>query len=295
MQRSRLVPLLALALLFAAAMPGRAEAKYEFCNKTSYYLFSAIAYESDGALTAHGWWPLRPGECRTVIEEPLAGGRYYTYAESHPAHKGGRQTWGGTYPFCTADGSFNIARDACERGSPNERLFVRVDIGDAKTWTTDFTELDSYTLASARIAGAQRLLRDVGDDPGGVDGTLGNVTRRAIQRAKDNFQIEAPGTVPDALVDALIAQASDQQADFGFRFCNETKFTLWTALAYAEQGILTSRGWFRVQTSECVKVIKDRLPARDFYTYAEAELEDGQIIIWGGDKTLCTSDVRFEI
>src|SRR5690606_6571531 len=96
----------ALAVL-AVLGAGRADAQqqqrpsgWQICNETSYVLEAATGRPDGRAIVVQGWTRLRPGECRTAINAPLARGTHYLYARTSSAHRGGRRQWGGDARLC---------------------------------------------------------------------------------------------------------------------------------------------------------------------------------------------------
>ncbi len=282
------------AALLAAPTPARAQVEY--CNQTSFYLFAAVARELPAGTRSEGWWLLRPGQCRTVVPTPLVADVIYTYAESHQSHLGGIRTWGGRSRLCTGSGLFTIdsQSDCFDRGF-EPREFVRVSVGDDTHWTTNFTETDGYDLEQARLAGAQRLLTDIGYEPGAIDGYIGRRTRQAINRFKAEYGVDDDVIVSDVFLDTLIAHASELQDETGYQFCNQTGIELYAAMGYAEGSDWQSFGWWSLDPGTCTKTLKDGLPAEQIYTYAVGYTQDGETLEWGGDYPLCAADRAFEI
>lgn len=287
------------ALVLAGAFflfPSHASAEYQFCNKTSYVLMSAIGYQDKGRWISEGWWVLQPGRCETVIADPLDKQTYYTFARSVAAHKGGIKYFAGNQRLCVQKDKFRLeGRDDCERRGAIERLFARIEIGETDKWTTSFTETTDFTLERARIAGVQRLLTDLGFRPGRIDGLMGKRTRNGIYKFKRDHGLKVNQELTVELFDALVAEASKIQDTTGYNMCNKTEYLVWAAIGRQIEGDLVSTGWFRLDPETCTKAIKDKLSNNVFYTYAEAESTGGKQIAWGGPHNLCTMDNRFTI
>ena len=288
---------LLLCVGFVSAGSSSARAEFEYCNQTSFYLFTSVGQERDnGTIQSEGWWLVRPGECRTVISRPLRGTTYYTYAESHPAHIGGIRTWGGRTRLCTGDGLYTIEEQGDCFGQDFEpREFARVTVGSETNWTANLTEPNNYQPEAARHAGAQRLLSDIGYDAGVVDGYLGRRTRRAITRFKADYGVEDNTIVSNALLDELVAQAAEVQQETGYQMCNNTGMELWAAMGYAEGSTWHSSGWWSLEPDSCAKTVNDDLPTEIIYSYAVGYTPEGTTMEWGGDYPLCTGDQAFEI
>lgn len=295
-RQGALAVLVVLCALFGSGAGSPAQAEFRFCNNTSFYLFAALGYQKGDSWRSEGWWRLRPGQCRVVLGTPLDQTTYYTYAEAHFAHQGDIRTWAGNTPFCTQEGFFAIVgRENCSRRDYGRRDFDAVEVGNAKSWTTKFTEPESYSEAQARIAGAQRLLGEIGRNAGRIDGYAGRRTRRAIEAAKKDYGIEGEALVPDALIDRLIAEAEGLQNQAGYQFCNRTPYDVWAAIGVDGDGGPVSKGWWQLAPDRCVKAIKDKLTFEKIYSYAEAFPPGQERIIWGGDYEMCTSEAVFAI
>lgn len=285
--------LVSLAFVFT---PSAAHAEYQFCNKTSYVLMSAVGYQDKGRWHSEGWWQIQPGRCETVIAEPLDKKTYYTFARSVTAHKGGIKYFAGNQRFCVSPEKFKLeGRDDCERRNAIERMFTRIDIGDTDKWTTSFTETTDFSLERARVAGVQRLLTDLGKRPGRIDGLMGKRTRDGIYKFKRANGLKVNQELTVELFDNLLVEAGKIQEATGYSMCNETDFLIYAAIGRQIDGNLVSTGWFRLDPDTCMKAIKDNLNNEVFYTYAEAQGTSGKQVAWGGPHNLCTMDNRFTI
>lgn len=292
---SLLFAVLALGIGVTSASP--AHAQFEYCNHTSFYLFTALGAEArNGDVRTEGWWLVRPGECRVVEPQPLNGGTYFTYAESHPAHSGGIRTWGGRSNLCTNRGLFTIdlQSDCFSRGF-EPRAFSRIELGGESSWTTNLTETSNFSPESARHAAAQRLLNEVDYNAGAVDGYLGQRTRRAINRFKADFDVADSTIVSNELLDSLIAHAAESNELNGYQFCNRTEIPLYAAMGYTEDNAWRTEGWWALAPGSCTKAINETLPADQIYTYAVGYTNEGDPVEFGGDYPLCTGDQAFEI
>jgi len=163
---------------------------WQICNETSYVLEAATARPDGQAILVQGWTHLRPGECRTAINAPLARGTHYLYARTSAAHRGGRNQWGGDARICIDPNrqfSFENPPDCAVQGL-EERLFRRVQINKRDSWRTSFGQAEPYTLARARQAGLQRLLDDAGYD---LYASQRSIDARAIASAIAQFRAAA--------------------------------------------------------------------------------------------------------
>jgi uncharacterized membrane protein len=280
----------------AAASP--AEAKYSLCNKTSYALSAAIGYVDGDRLATRGWWRLRPGQCKVVLTEPTDPGRYFVYAEAIPGHKGPLRAWSGDTPLCVENnGFFNLRnQEICRDDPTRQRNFFDVEVTPAAggNWQTDFAEAANYTVYSAEVAGVQRLLNDLGLANSRIDGSLGRETQRhlALYRKEKNLG-EGP-IIDDATIDSMIEEANSRESKLGLFFCNRTDQPVWSAIGEPKgDKRYESRGWWRLEPADCVKVIKGALAADHYYVYGVIEDARGERRLAGGDKPFCVNAVRF--
>ena len=288
-----------LALLAGlTVLPDTAEAALTACNKTSYVLKAAVGFEARDRAVSRGWFQIEPGQCRALIEGTLEAKTYYTFAHSSPAHMGEMKYFSGAEPFCTEAGpqDFNVAgQQDCEKRGFVQRGFARIETGGNGDWTTSFTENKELSLEEARIAGVQRLLQDIGASDAPIDGFRGAKTNRAVVAFKRKNDLGDDPSLPSALYAALIKAAETSPKTAGFRFCNETDQLAWGAVGYDGAGDPTSTGWFKIPPHGCTDAIKERLRAKLYYSYAEADRKSGGMLVWGGEEKFCTSDDRFVI
>lgn len=288
-----------LAAAVAFTLATAADAKYSLCNKTSYALAAAIGYVDGDRLATRGWWRLRPGQCKVVLTEPTNPGRYFVYAEGIPGHRGPLRAWSGDTELCVEEsGFFNLRnQEVCRDNPSGQRAFFDIEVTPAAggNWQTDFAESANFTVYSAEVAGVQRLLQDVGRAAGSVDGTLGKDTQRLIAGYRKEKNLSDGATIDDELIDALMEDANAREAKLGFFFCNRAEAPVWTAVAIPESdAVYNSRGWWRLEPSECAKIVKGALTKDHFYVYGL--IEDGRADrrLAGGDKSFCTNAVKFD-
>jgi len=287
------------SLIAFAALCGAARAEYSLCNKTSYVISAAIGYEDGERLSTRGWWRLRPGQCQVVLNEQVREARYFVYAEALQAHRGKQRVWSGETPLCVEEtGFFTLRNQAACRDDPRRQRFfsaVSVTAESKGDWRTDFTEELDFSVISARAAGMQRLLTDVGYDVGEVDGNPGRKTQLDLAKFKRENEI-APGASDDQVVDALVRLALERSAKLGLFFCNDAEQPVWGALAeQVDPDAYEARGWWRIEAESCVRVIKDDLPSDHYFVYGVMEDEARDRPIADFDREFCVSPVKFEI
>lgn len=278
-------------------------ANYQLCNRTSYVLDGAIAFQEGEDWKSRGWVRLAPGECGVALAGAIAGGDYYVFARSIEVHQGRTQYFSGNERFCTADGSFEIeGRDQCAvRGyDANEFLPVRTEPGD--DWVTTFSEASDHTAEQAQIAGAQRLLQDNGFKLARIDGIAARNTIRAVEAYQRSIGVAASGQIDALLIERLIESAGEEQAKSGLDLCNKTAHLIWSAIGYRTIEGDMSSGWVRIEPGQCRKAIKGKLTEREYFVYAEmaddreAPARSGDDrSVWSGEMRFCTKPTRFEI
>ena len=271
---------------------------YTFCNRTSYALDLAVGIRNGGLFASRGWWTIRAGECKVVIQGPLAQPTYYSFARSSHAHTGAIRTWGGSHTLCTGKIGFQASSDGSATCGPGlePQGFAKVDTGGKTAWTTTLSEAaPGYkSPEQARVAGLQRLLYDLGRFDGPVDGVPGPKFNESLSQARVALSI--PPNDSSALYNKLLAEALRVQTTAGLTFCNRTQDIVWSALGTDAGGKKTSQGWWRLQPGQCAKVIKDRLVDPYLYAFASVDHTEGAVDqTWGGAYKFCTRDSSFEI
>lgn len=291
------------AFVAALLMAVPANAALEFCNRSSYLLDAASAHGVDEGYLVQGWFKLNPGECKTVVPENLGDGEYYAFARTRPAHGASRRLTSGDRMLCidTTDFSFVSANGCTDRGLQKVE-FARISTDGRKDWTATFSESGNYDNKRARIAGTQRLLRELGYEPGSVDGFSGGRTTRAIKDFQKANGLKNDGAVNAKLFAALEAAGEQRQRRSGFHFCNDTQLLVWAAIGYRQSDEWRSSGWIRVPAGNCAPAMTSALEEPIYYAYAEAVTDGGDVatrndvpMVWGGDRSFCTKPTRFFI
>ena len=261
------------------------------------------ATAADPQMRSHGWTRILPGDCASVLAGPVQTASYYIFARSIDAHQGPTKYFSGNERFCTLSKDFSIAgRENCALRGYESNDFIRVDTKAGDEWTTTFGEPRKYSLEEARVAGAQRLLRDNGFRVPRIDGIAAKATARSVMAFQRAGGFEPTGTIDDTLVTALVAGAEDEQKRMGLDICNRTDYLAWAAVGLGGADDDMSSGWIRIEPRECAKAIKGRLTQSHYFVYAEASDEhgqtarlDGRPLIWTGRDSFCTKSTRFEI
>ncbi len=276
---------------------GRERTGWSVCNETRFVLEAVTARPDGRAVLVQGWTRLRPGECRLVVNAPLARGTHYLYARTSDAHRGGRRQWGGGATLCVdPSGNFSIENPPqCAAMGLEERRFRRVQINKRDSFRTSFAEAEPYTLARARAAGIQRLLSDAGYD---LPARGGVVDLRRVAAAIAQFRSAAhlaANASEDQLIDALETAARRRSDQIGLTLCNRTRARMWTAIARRGAESWESRGWWGLAPGGCARTIDETLTQQVYYVYAAIETAGGDQELAAAGEAFCTSPSRFAI
>ena len=86
----------------------------------------------------------------------------------------------------------------------------------------------------------------------------------------------------------------------GLTWCNDTPYRVMASIA-TDDGIITSRGWYRIEPGKCLHPDVSGQPRR-LFSFAEAVDPTGRTIKinsrplnWGGATVLCTREAQFEL
>jgi uncharacterized membrane protein len=289
---------LCAAFLATIAFPTAAHAEYDICNETSYVVRAAIAFKGSDDYQSVGWFTVYPGYCRPVIDKPLTEQLYFVHARSIAGHTGPMRDWSGDEQFCIALGDFDIAgSNNCEQRGYTGAYFSQVDVGRAKSWTTTFTEPNALDLPKAQVLGLQRLLADLGYlARGSMDGYLGRSTVNAVAKfnhdVSKNFEPQPSIELMKSLTEALEAHTKS----LGLQLCNQTSYAIWAAVGLpTDSDSVTTKGWFEIAPSACVRPILEPLSRSAVYIYGETVDAAEKKLYWHGADRLCTNDVMFSI
>jgi uncharacterized membrane protein len=265
-------------------------------------LEAALGIESKGAAATRGWFRIEPGGCRTVLRGELAADRLFLHARALPIYGSLRPLSEGAETLCIREGDFLIA---AARQCPAPGKFAAfAEVKPRKTGddhTVTIAESAEYDAAQARLAAVQRLLTLLGFDAEPIDGVDGNKSAAALAAFLKSKSLPADAAERPDLVDLLIAAARDG-AGSGLLWCNETRYTVLAALGVEIEREVAVRGWWRVEAGACARPDLPRRRGGRIFSFAEAIDEQGfaveragKPLYWGGDKRLCTKNVRFDI
>jgi uncharacterized membrane protein len=284
---------LGVALLCAASP---AEAALTLCNRTSYVLYAATAAIKTPQSETQGWTRVAPGDCQVARKEALTAEIYLVHARSSLSHSGPARAWGGGFPMCVKDTDFNLTQSGamavCSSEGSFTLPFAALDMGGRANWTMTLDEQPVLaSLTAAQLAGAKRLLRDNGFDPGPIDSSTSKLTGVALTAARKEFAAEKLANV--ALFARLESEARRTNSPSGYTVCNDADDPLDVALAEVAKGKPVSRGWWTVPRGACARASTAPLAKGTAY-YLFARRKDGTTVA-SGKEIFCIAPTAFEI
>jgi len=285
-----------LAALWLAGLCAPAHAALTLCNRTSYILYAATAAIQSPRSDTRGWTRIAPGDCQLARKEPLTAETYLVHARSSIAHSGPSRSWGGTYPVCVKDGNFVIkqavTQPVCTADDTFALPFAPLDNRGHATWTMTFDEQPALgSLAAAQLAGAKRLLKDIGYRIAAIDGKPDKATGTALSDFRKRMHFPPTAGNVD-LFNALEAQAGKTNAPAGYTVCNEAREPLLLALAQTDGGQPVSRGWWTVQPGACARLTTMPLTGQTAYLLAQRRNGAGVVT---GPQRFCIVPQTFDI
>lgn len=289
-------------LVLAVALTGPAAAETRLCNRTSVIVEAAVGVVAGEAAATRGWYRLDPGQCRPILQTAEAPGRLFVHTRPHDLSRPVSEGLPEATALCVSDTDFllsgaQVCRQRTDRLVPFAEIRPTVAEGVAIAFLSE--EAD-YDLPQARRAGIQRLLAELGYDPGPVDGLDGPRTEAAFRAFATDARLDADAAGQPDIFDRLLAALRAGEGP-GFAWCNDTGHRVMAALGTEEAGRIVTRGWFRVEPGTCLKPAIEGSPAR-VLSYGEAVDADGrpvrvrdQPVIFGGDVAGCIRPSEFEI
>lgn len=286
-----------LLLIPAGGHAQSAPSGWSVCNQSSYIVEVAHGRPSGKTVLVRGWIRMRPGECWTAAAAPLTRGKYYLFARTSTAHRGGRLFWGGPAPLCVDNSNaFSIENPgSCEAMGLEVRQFREVDVTKRDSWRTLLREAENYDLATAKTAGLQRLLLDAGVQSQGV---VGEMDARRVSQAIAQFRQEARlggNSSYEQLVDALEQAARRHAAKVGLTLCNRTTGKVWAAIARRLGEGWESRGWWGIGPNGCARTLDDSLQQNVYFVHAALVTAQGERYLSAGGESFCTSPAKFAV
>ena len=288
-------------LLLSASSPARAD--LEICNRTSFVIEAAIGVGTGGVTATRGWFRVDPGGCRNILRGELAADHLYLHARALPLYGTLRPLSAAQIDLCTGSGDFLIA-GAARCTKPEDRLLPFAEVKPSKSGndaTLFVAESAGYDAEQARIAAIQRLLTLAGFDAEPIDGALGAKSEAALAAFLKSRGLSMDVALRPDFVDVLLAAARDGNAP-GLLWCNDTRNTVMAALGIESDGVVATRGWWRIEAGACLRPELPRRIAGRLYSFAEAVDAAGMIVErkgrplnWGGNAKFCVKNARFEI
>lgn len=291
MKPSSFFSFVCLAVLATLATVERAEAA-ELCNETSYVVQVATGWPVEGGVSIQGWQRVRPGECVASAQEVSleSDTPIFYYAKTSSAYLGGVREWRGGVPLCVDEADFDVvANTRCAAlGLASRDFMIRESDNRARTV---LVEPDNFTRR-AETAGIQRLLESAGYAISSVDGYEGRGTRRAVSAFLSDRNL---GSRPAAsrLIDELEAYALERNATSGVTVCNQTIGDISAVIGHRVEEIWQSRGWWRLHSGECARMLASHLETGNAYFYAERINTGERTPILEGTQPFCLAPARF--
>jgi len=284
-----------LAVLMLAGLCAPAQAALTLCNRTSYILYAATTAIQSPRSETQGWTRIAPGDCQLARKEPLTAETYLVHARSSLAHSGPARSWGGNYPICVKDGNFvirqSVTQPVCTTGDTFALPFAPLDNRGHANWTMTFNEPGLTSLSAAQLAGAKRLLKDIGYSVGPINGAPDKATGTAL--ADFRKRMHFPPTAGNVeLFAALEAEARKTSVPAGYTVCSQAHEPLLLALAQTENGQPVSRGWWTVQPGDCARLVTTALGNQP--TYLLAQRKSGANVV-SGPQRFCIVPQTFDI
>lgn len=299
--------LIMAGLLLPQQVAAQQPVSVNLCNKTSYVIDVATALQAGAASQSKGWTQILSGDCAISPMKTTSDGQFYVYAQSVDAHAGAIQRFSGNEQFCIgARAGFEVdGRRECR-----ERGLETADFAPADTRTkkrtnkpvVTFSDPLGFSQKRARIAGAQRLLSDIGYKVGQVDGYIGRRTRQSLNDFRKKNGLPPKIAITSDLLETLLQAVKIESDKRGLTLCNKTPDLIWAALSEVSKDSFKTQGWLKVKPDQCAKGINAVLNNRYYFIYAEAVDENANPVIragrrqlWSGDFNLCTKPTRFAI
>jgi len=285
-------------VLVTLSAPALADLK--ICNRMSYVVEAAIGIEDGTAVATRGWFRVDPGQCRDMVQGTLQFDHLYVHSRTLSVYGAAPLLQTGHADLCVAPGNFVIAGARTCRSGQRHARFTEVKPSTSESGLAAYLAEDAeYDDEQARDAGIQRLLTIAGYDATPIDGVRGTKTDAALTQFLQDNKLPATSAARADFFDTLLNAA--QKPGSGFAWCNDTGETVMAALGSEERGLVVTRGWYRVEPGKCVRPDVKGQPRR-LYSFGEAVDGNGQPLKrgdkplnWGGDTTLCTRDVKFEL
>lgn len=290
-----------LAALFLTVFTTSASADLKLCNRMSYVVDVAIGIDDKAATATRGWFRIDPAQCKVVAQGTIAADRLLLHARVLPLY-GAAPAQTGSDNLCIASDNFVIA--AARQCRPGQTLAPFSTIQPSQTedgnMVAYLAEDSEYDDEQAKLAAIQRLLLIAGYDTSPIDGVDGPKTQNGLSaflksRGLTNDIVNAPN-----FFEAMIAGVQAPSAT-GLTWCNDTPYRVMASVATDDGKGVIARGWYRIEPGKCLRPDVTGQP-KQIMSFAEAVDDTGRAIRiadkplnWGGPRTLCTRESKFEI
>ena len=268
--------------------------EWQICNETSYVLRTTSAFLRGAHMAAKGWDEVLPGSC-LIVTTPITGPRFL-FAESTDIHQGGVREWKGKTPLCVDDGAGFVsdATENCRLANRTIRNYFAVRPGEP---VTKLVEPSDYGRDKAVVAAQQRLLRDAGYDISRIDGLTGRRTSRLLRNFRSDNDL-SPTLTGEPLMRALMDAARKVGDTVGLEVCNESRATVWAAVATRDDGQWRSRGWWQALAGDCTRPLSIPLAGTEAHVFAIQEEEDGPDLhlrtVAASPAQFCIAESKFD-
>ncbi|HCY55184.1 MAG TPA: hypothetical protein DF715_06545 [Oceanicaulis sp.] len=283
----RIVMVLAVLVLAGIFAP-QARAG-EVCNETSYYVDAAKAWGGQNGISAQGWQRIAPGSCVRFSGVP-AGVPQFLYARTSEAYLGGPREWRGLTPVCVDRANFQIeGAEDCEAMGLEVREFRQ--LAPSERTRAVLVEPDDFG-SRALEAGVQRLLQALGYEVRVVDGFAGRRSRAQIAAFERDTGASFGGNY-ERLVERLHTVALERNREVGLNVCNQTSGPAGIAIARQRNERWQSRGWWRIETGSCMRVVAERLQPGEVFLFAQTIDGERSEPLRRGVEAFCVAPGRF--
>lgn len=282
-----------VSLMVVGLAPMRAQAA-ELCNETSFVVQVASGWPVEGGVALQGWERVRPGECENLADEVSLDSDQpvFFYAQTSAAYLGGVREWRGNVPLCVDETDFEVvASTRCAAlGLASRDFMIREGAQRERTVLVEPGEFGSR----AQIAGIQRLLESAGYAISSVDGFEGRGTRQAVRAFLSDQDLSSRPPAPE-LIDALEAFALERNTQSGVTICNDAIGDISAVIGHRVDDVWQSRGWWRLHSGECARLLAAHLETANAYFYAERidnSTGERRPMI-EGEQNFCVAPARF--
>ena len=290
-----------LGLLFFSAFTTSASADLKLCNRMSYVVDVAIGIDDKSATATRGWFRIDPAQCKVVAQGTLTADRLLLHARVLPLY-GAAPAQTGSDNLCISSDNFVIAAARQCRAGQTLAPFTTIQPSQTEdgNMVAYLAEDSEYDDEQAKLAAIQRLLSIAGYDTTPIDGVDGPKTQNGLaaflrSRGLTNDIVNAPNFF-EAMVTGVQAPSPN-----GLTWCNDTSYKVMASVATDDGKGVIARGWYRIEPGKCLRPDVTGQP-KQILSFAEAIDDTGRAIRiadkplnWGGPRTLCTRESKFEI